>query len=149
LVMLEGTSRLCHPSFNLVELMKPYQEKLILRRLSPQRQVEKLRRLADEWTVLAETLPHSLRTLLDRVQRGRFNIHLEHQHVEPAVNRLVFGMVTSAIVIGSALMLGFKAPPTYAEVSIPGVLAGVLSAVLGLRLMWAIRKSGRLQKSKE
>ena len=41
LVMLEGTSRLCNPHFNLVELMQPYQQKLILRRLSPQRQVVK------------------------------------------------------------------------------------------------------------
>ncbi len=149
LVMLEGTSRLCNPHFNLVELMQPYQEKLILRRLSPQRQVEKLRRLADEWTMLAETLPHGLRTLLDRVQRGRFNIHLEHQHVEPAVNRLVFGMVTSALFIGSALLLSSRVPPDFEGISIPGVLACALSGVLGLRLMWAIRKSGRLQKTKE
>ncbi len=153
LVMLEGTSRLCSPSFNLIELMKPYQEKLILRRLSPQRQVEKLRRLADEWTVLAETLPLSVRMLLDRVQKGRFNIHLEHQHVEPAVNRLVFGMVTSSLFIGSALLLCHKVAPVVPFIegglSIPGLLACALSGVLGLRLMWAIRQSGRLQKSKK
>jgi ubiquinone biosynthesis protein len=149
LVMLEGTSKLCNPRFSLVELMKPYQEKLILRRFSPQRQVEKLRRMADEWTVLAGTLPHSLRALLDRIQKGRYSIHLEHEHVEPAVNRLVFGMVTSALFIGSALLLSAKAPPEYAGVSIPGVLACALSGILGLRLMWAIRQSGRLQKPKD
>jgi ubiquinone biosynthesis protein len=149
LVMLEGTSRLCNPRFSLVELMKPYQEKLILRRFSPQRQVEKLRRVADEWAVLAGTLPHSLRALLDRVEKGRYSIHLEHEHVEPAVNRLVFGLVTSALFIGSALLLSFKTPPEYEGISIPGVLACALSGVLGLRLMWAIRQSGRLQKPKE
>jgi ubiquinone biosynthesis protein len=149
LVMLEGTSRLFNPRFSLVELMKPYQEKLIRRRFSPQRQVEKLRRMADEWTVLAGTLPHSLRALLDRIQKGRYSIHLEHEHVEPAVNRLVFGMVTSALFIGSALLLSFKAPPDYDGISIPGVLACALSGILGLRLMWAIRQSGRLQKPKD
>ena len=149
LVMLEGTSRLCHPSFNLIELMKPFQEKLVLRRLSPVRQMEKMRRLADEWTILAETLPHGLTTLIGRIQKGRFNIHLEHQHVEPAVNRLVFGMVTSALFIGSALLLSHAAPPVIEGISIPGVLACGLSGVLGLRLMWAIRKSGHLQKKKE
>jgi ubiquinone biosynthesis protein len=149
LVMLEGTSRLCNPRFSLVELMKPYQEKLILRRFSPQRQVEKLRRMADEWTVLAGTLPHSLRALLDRIQKGRYSIHLEHEHVEPAVNRLVFGMITSALFIGSALLLSFKAPPEYDGISIPGLLACALSGILGMRLMWAIRQSGRLQKPKE
>jgi ubiquinone biosynthesis protein len=149
LVMLEGTSRLCNPRFSLVELMKPYQEKLILRRFSPQRQLEKLRRMADEWAVLAAALPPSLRALLDRVQKGRYSIHLEHEHVEPAVNRLVFGMVTSALFIGSALLLSAKVPPDYGGVSIPGVLACALSGVLGLRLMWAIRQSGRLQEPKE
>jgi ubiquinone biosynthesis protein len=149
LVMLEGTSRLCNPHFNLVELMRPYQEKLILRRLSPQRQVEKLRRLAEEWTYVAGALPSTLRTLLDQVHKGRFAIQLEHQHVEPAVNRLVFGMVTSALFIGAALLLSSRVPPEYNGVSVPGVLAAALSGVLGLRLMWAIRKSGRLQKSKD
>ena len=149
LVMLEGTSRLCNPHFNLIELMRPYQEKLILRRLSPQRQVEKLRRLADEWTMLAETLPHGLATCSIASSAGRFNIHLEHQHIEPAVNRLVFGMVTSALFIGSALLLSHAVPPAIEGISVPGVLAGGLSGILSLRLMWAIRKSGRLQKVKE
>jgi len=82
------------------------------------------------------------------VQRGRFNIHLEHQHVEPAVNRLVFGMVTSALFIGAAMLLSSHVLE-YNGVSVPGLLACGLSGVLGLRLMWAIRKSGRLQKSKD
>jgi len=70
------------------------------------------------------------------------------------VNRLVFGMVTSAVFIGSAMLLGHAVPPLlslpYVEgVSIPGLLACGLSGVLGLRLMWAIRKSGHLQKKQE
>jgi ubiquinone biosynthesis protein len=155
LVMLEGTSRLCNPHFNLVELMKPFQERLVLRRLSPHRQIEKLRRLADEWTLLAEALPHGLTSLIGRIQKGRFNIQLQHQHVEPAVNRLVFGMVTSAGFIGSALLLSHSVPPLLplpyfeGQVSIPGLLACGLSGILGLRLMWAIRKSGRLQNPRE
>ena len=35
LVMLESTSRLLVPQFNLVELMKPYQKQMAWRRLSP------------------------------------------------------------------------------------------------------------------
>jgi len=118
--------------------------------------MEKLRRLADEWTLLAETLPHGLTALIGRIQKGRFSIQLQHQHVEPAVNRLVFGMVTSAVFIGSALLLSHSVQPLlplpYFEgqgLSIPGLLACGLSGILGLRLMWAIRKSGRLQNPRE
>jgi ubiquinone biosynthesis protein len=45
LVMLEGTARLLEPSFSLMEVLQPYQQKLWQRRLSPARQLRKARRI--------------------------------------------------------------------------------------------------------
>src|SRR5262249_45873375 len=42
LVMLEGTSRFLNPQFNLIELMRPYQQKLMWRRLAPDRHLKKV-----------------------------------------------------------------------------------------------------------
>jgi ubiquinone biosynthesis protein len=57
LVMLEGTSRLLNPTFNLIELIAPFQRKLIRRRLSPKRHARKLQRLLVDWVHLSEKLP--------------------------------------------------------------------------------------------
>jgi ubiquinone biosynthesis protein len=146
LVMLEGTSRLLNPQFNLIELMKPYQKKLLWRRLSPQRYVEKLQRLYREWEALGAVLPQGIRDVLQQVQSGRFIVHLEHKGLEPSVNRLVFGMLTSALFLGSAWLWSNRSGLIVGDVPILGAAGCITSLVLGVRLLWAIRQSGRLDR---
>jgi ubiquinone biosynthesis protein len=146
LVMLEGTARMLNPHFSLIELMKPYQEKLVLRRLSPQRHLQKFRRVYREWEALAAVLPQGLRDVLRQLQTGTFTVHQEHKGLEPSVNRLVFGMLTSSLFLGSAMMVSNKVVPVLWDMSVPGLVGIVGSVILGLRLLWAIRKSGRLDE---
>src|SRR5690606_35168458 len=54
LVTLEGTARLLSPKFNLMELMQPFHRKLMLRRPSPARRAQKLRRMYLSFSELAE-----------------------------------------------------------------------------------------------
>jgi ubiquinone biosynthesis protein len=145
-VMLEGTGRLLSPRFNLMALIQPYQQKMVWRRFSPGRQALKVWRIYSEWEYLAAALPRSLVDIVQRVQSGRLDIHLQHQRLEPSVNRVVFGLLTSSLFLGSALLLGLRVPPTIAEVSVPGAFGVAASLVLGLRLLWAIRKSGNLDR---
>jgi ubiquinone biosynthesis protein len=146
LVLLEGTSRLLNPCFKLTELMQPYEQRLLWRRLSPARRLQKLRRLYHEWQYVGEVLPRGIVDVLRQVQRGSFTVHLEHEHLEPAVNRLVFGMLTSALFLGSALLWSHQIPPLLGGASVMGVVGCTISAVLGLRLLWAINRSGHLDR---
>ncbi len=72
--------------------------------------------------------------VLEQMQTGRFDIHLDHRGLEPSVNRLVLGMLASALFVGAALMLSFKVPPPIFGISAPGLAAAVISFSLGLRL---------------
>jgi ubiquinone biosynthesis protein len=145
LVMLEGTARLLNPRFSLIELMKPYQHKLLVRRLSPQRHLQKLQRVYHEWEALGAILPQGLRDVLRQLQSGKFTVHQEHKGLEPSVNRLVLGMLTSSLFLGSAMMWSNNVL-SVGGVSILGLLGCVVSIGLGFRLLWAIRKSGRLDE---
>jgi ubiquinone biosynthesis protein len=146
LVELEGTARLLDPAFNLVEVMGPYQRKLMMRRLSPARRWRRLRRYLGEWEALLAVLPRQLADLLRRGQDGRFAVVLRHERLDPAVNRLVFGLLASALFVGSALLWGLKAQPELAGVSVPGFLGVAAGLLMGLRLFRAIYKSGRLDR---
>jgi ubiquinone biosynthesis protein len=156
LVMLEGTSRLLHPSFSLVEVMAPFQRKLVLRRWSPVRRLRKYRRIYAEMEHLVEVLPRNLLDIMQQVQSGKFDVHLDHRGLEPSVNRLVFGLLTSALFLGSSLLLSYKVPPlisipiwygTWIEgLSVLGLLGSITSIALGLRLIRAINKSGHLDR---
>ncbi|MEQ8849710.1 AarF/UbiB family protein [Botrimarina sp.] len=143
MVMLEGTARLLSPDFNLIELLAPMQRRMMLRRLNPRRQAKKARRMLGEVEQLAEEMPRRVRELLNQFQSGSFEVHLEHRGLEPAANRLVLGLLTSALIVGGSLMVSREVLPLWG-VSAPGVIAFVFSGLLGLRLLRAIAKSGWL-----
>jgi ubiquinone biosynthesis protein len=153
-VMLEGTSRLLSPSFSLMEVMQPYKKQLVWRRLSPMRHARKLRRLYSEVEHLVEVLPRGLVDILQQVQTGKFDVHLDHRGLEPSVNRLVLGMLASALFLGSSLLLSNRVPPlvpwpaALGQPSLLGLVGSAMSILLGLRLWRAIHKSGHLDRKK-
>lgn len=156
LITLEGTARHLDPNFSLMEIMKPYQRLLLMKRLSPARQLRKAQRFYMQLEQLAENLPSRFSSILEQVQTGRFDIHLDHRRLGPTVNRLVLGLMTSALFLGSALMLSFKVNPVLfpspgfagiKDISMLGLMGATVSMLMGLRLFWAIRKSGNLDQS--
>jgi ubiquinone biosynthesis protein len=146
LVMLEGTTRQLSPKFNLIEVIRPYKKKMVWRRLSPLRRAKKLRRMMRELEVLAEIAPRGLIDILEQVQSGKFHVHLDHRGLEPSVNRLVLGLLTSALFLGSSLLLSMNVPPLIRGVSVLGAIGCAVSLFLGLRLLRAINKSGHLDR---
>ncbi|MEO2021155.1 MAG: AarF/UbiB family protein [Pirellulaceae bacterium] len=153
MITLEGTARLISPRFRMMEVMQPFQQQAVLRRMSPRNQYRKFRRIYFGLEKLAEVLPGRTMDILDQVQRGKFDIHLEHRRLGPSVNRLVVGMVTSALFLSSALLLSNQVPPLlFAEnsilgmekVSLLGLVGFCVSSLLTVRLLRAINKSGRL-----
>jgi ubiquinone biosynthesis protein len=160
LVTLEGTSRLLSPKFSLVEVMAPYRRKILWRRLSPQRRLRRMQRLYSEIEHLVAALPRGILDIFEQLQSGKFDVHLDHRGLEPSVNRLVLGMLASALFLGSALMVSRDVPPLIQDlpltgwipliqaVSLPGIVGMAFSLALGLRLWRAIKKSGRLDGRK-
>ena len=84
-------------------------------------------------------------------------MHLDHRGLEPSVNRLVLGMLASALFMGSSLMLSRQVPPVLfggetnaflgmQDVSILGLAGCAVSLLVGLRLLRAIGKSGHLDR---
>ena len=155
LITLEGTARHLDPNFSLMEVMRPFQRMLLMKRLSPARQIRKAQRFYLQMEQLVENLPTRLSSILEQVQTGRFDIHLVHRRLGPTVNRLVLGLMTSALFLGSSLMLSYKVSPLMfpapgkwgiRDISMLGLMGAMVSILMGLRLFWAIRKSGNLDQ---
>ncbi|HEY2783371.1 MAG TPA: AarF/UbiB family protein [Fimbriiglobus sp.] len=145
LVMLEGTARLLSPQFNLTEAIEPYRRTIALQTLSPRRIVRRGWATLRDWDELLQAFPRQLRDVLSAAHRREFGIRLEHHHLEPSVNRLVFGLITSSLFVGSSLLWASNAPPHVFGVSLFGVIGCSLGVALGYRLFRAIQKSGRLE----
>ncbi|HAV63635.1 MAG TPA: ubiquinone biosynthesis protein UbiB, partial [Verrucomicrobiales bacterium] len=142
LVLLEGTAQLLNPEFSLAEVIQPFYQRALGRRMSPQRLWIRLQRAYRDWDKLFQALPRDLTETMQRIRTGRLNVHLEHQHLDPVVNRLVLGIITASVFLGSSLLWSMKAPPLVWDVSIFGAAGYLFSLHMGWRLLRAVKRSG-------
>jgi ubiquinone biosynthesis protein len=148
LVELEGTARRLNPEFSLAEVIRPFYNTMVRKRLSVRRILGRLQHAYSDWERLAASLPRDLNDFLKRARDGTFSVHLEHRHIDPVINRLVLGVMTAALFVGSSLLWSMKAPPTIKDVSVAGGVGYLVAAYLGWRLLRAIKKSGDITSNK-
>lgn len=144
IIVLEGTSRRFSPDVSLAELIQPFCQRMLLRRFAPRQLVRRARRAYRDWDRLISALPRDMADLLARFRDGTLTVHLDHRHLDPIVNRLVLGVLTAAIFLGSSELWSREAKPVLWGISVFGALGYLLSLYLGWRLMRAIRKSGNI-----
>jgi ubiquinone biosynthesis protein len=145
LVMLEGTSRQLDPQFCLAELIEPYYVKAMQRRFSPKKLMQRAQRTIRDWDRLLNMLPRELSDILDRIKRGTFDVHLEHRRLDTTINRLVLGILTAALFMGSAQLWSRAAPPVVGGISVFGAIGYAVATLLGIRLLLAIKGSGDIK----
>ena len=145
LVTLDGTARSLAADFNVLSLLTPYHERLGGAGAYLRRRLTRASRFYDEIAVFAETAPPALADIIERLRKGTFEVHMEHRGLEHSANRLVFGILTAALFVGSSLLLSFKVPPTLLGLSVLGLLGFAGSLFMGVRILWAIMISGKLE----
>ncbi len=149
MIMLEGTGRMLEPHFNLVEMLQPYQRTMVMKKLSPRRMWRRLAALGSDWDDLLRQFPRQLGSMYRLLQRQEIGVQLMHRHLEPSVNRVVFGLMVSALFVGSSMLWAFRAPPVLADVSVFGVIGCFASGLLGYHLFRAIQHSGHLEEPED
>jgi ubiquinone biosynthesis protein len=141
LVMLEGTGRQFTAHFSLAELLRPYGAQLLRRRFSPKNVLRRFQRTFRDWDRLVETFPRDLAEILQRLRNGTLEVRHEQRRFEPAINSLALAILSGALFVASALMLGQKAPPTLLGVSIPAVVGTIVATALAIRFLWMLGRS--------
>jgi ubiquinone biosynthesis protein len=96
-------------------------------------------------------LPSQLHDLMHKLLQGELKIEFQHEGLENlqhsldrASNRLSFSMIVAALVIGSSLLLTANRGPIWNHLSILGLLGFLIAGLLGLWLIVAILRSGRI-----
>lgn len=141
LIILEGTAHQLSPHFSVAELIQPYAKKAMRSRYSPRKILSRLRANAEDWEHLITILPRDTADILRNLKRGKFDVHLQHRRLEPVVNRLVMGILTAALFMGSASLCSNHVRPTIFGFSVPGFLGCGIALMMGFRITLAIRRS--------
>lgn len=145
LIMLEGTVRLLDPDFQLFKLLESRKLEFTQKRFSPERLMQRVLRSYRDWERLLTMLPRELADILDSFRSSNFEVHLNVRHLDTIVNRLVCGILSAALFMGSCMMLSASIPPMVRGVSVFGALGCGIALFLGFRLLLAVKRSGDLE----
>ncbi|MGV3485756.1 MAG: ABC1 kinase family protein [Planctomycetaceae bacterium] len=158
LISLEGTLSVLHADFDAMEVMASFVRGAAKKRLSPRRRLHQIRRMMLETEYLMQIVPDQFVGLLEQARRGEIQIQLDHRSIGSTANRLVVGLIASALFLGSSLLLAMKVPPvmfadaTYfgiQQISMLGSIGTIISVMMMLRLYLAINASGHLSRDNE
>ncbi len=145
---LEGTAKQLNPSFGLFELIRPYAEDAARRRFAPTRLWQHVQRGARAWERLLRSLPSDLTDLVVSMRAGTMSVHLDHRRLDPVVNRLVLGLLTSSLLLGSSLLWSLHAAPVVRGVSLFGAIGYAGACLMALNLFRSIRYSEHASEDK-
>jgi ubiquinone biosynthesis protein len=141
-----------YPDFNVFEVAKPYARGLLIGRYTPRRVLSRARRETVALAQIGRELPYQVHDVMQELRDGQIQVGFVHKGLDDVIakldvvfNRLVVALVTAGGLIGSSLIGIFaEEGPQIFGVHFISVLGFLLSGVLGLWLLWAILRSGRL-----
>ena len=97
--------------------------------------------------------PRQVRQLLRQLSAGTWQLNLKHENLDHLIteldrssNRLAFSVVIAAIIIGSSVVVSTntEVAPLGIKLQYFGIAGYLIAGILGLGLLWAIYRSGRL-----
>ena len=148
---LESVGVKLDPDFDIIARAEPFIRKVKLDRFRPKRITEDVFSVSLDLLSLLKQLPRDARDIARLIRKQQFVIKLEHQGLHEVLathdqisNRLSFSIVIAALVIGSALIVISKTPPYVFGISLIGIIGFLAAAVMGIWLLVAIIRKGRL-----
>jgi len=153
LVTMGGVALDLDPQMSMVEVVRPKIRGLVAEKISPKRLAAHGLVGAYHLLALAEQGPRQLRQLVRKLMRGRLQILFRHENLDRAIveldrssNRIAFAMIIAAIILGSAVIMQTHIGPAvpYTQVPVLGLLGFLVAGLLGIWLVIAILRSGRL-----
>lgn len=146
---IEEVGRSLDPKFDLRQQAKPVLRELFRERNNPRTLLRRSRELIRSTLSSLQDLPAELHRLIRRLEHDNLTIKLEHRGLEDhdiamkiAANRITLGVVIGALIIGSSLIVTTGIQPHLFGYPALGIIGYLLSAVLGLYVVWDINRHG-------
>ena len=147
---LEGLGRLLHPDVNVLVESQQFAQQLIAKRFGPAAMAKGAVDTVKEYQTFVHTFPSQMGQILKKMMSDKFTIDFVHKGLEELMgemdrssNRLTFGVIVAALIIGSSLVMAFGGGPKIFSYPFLGILGFIAAGVLGLWLAFLILRSGK------
>ncbi|MET0261319.1 MAG: AarF/UbiB family protein [Rariglobus sp.] len=147
---IEEVARTLDPDFDLGAEARPILTELQKDRNGPRTIIRETRTMFRSLLTGARELPTEIFRIIRRIERDDLTIKFQHQGLEglddaigSASNRLTLGVIIGALIIGSSLIVTTGIRPYLFGYPALGIIGYLISALLGLYVVWDIVRHGR------
>ena len=148
---VESVGRMLDPDFDMIAQATPFITEVKLARYKPQRIADDVYDLATRLLHFFQQFPKDLLDLASLIRQQKLSLQIEHRGLETMLathdrisNRISFSILIAALIIGSALIVISETPPLIYGISLIGILLFSAAAIMGIWLLVAILKKGKL-----
>lgn len=148
---MESMGRRLDPEFDMIHHLQPMMEKEIRQRLSPKNALKELYGNLNSYVNLVRSLPKDIKEILNRINRDKFKIDLEHRgldrftrDMDRSINRLSSSLIIAALIVGSSIVMQTGKGPLLLGFPLFAFMGYSIAGVISLVWLIAIIRSGRL-----
>ncbi len=151
LTTIEGVALMLNPDFDMVRQTAPFVQQVKLARFYPGRIAGDIFKLGSEMLEFAHRFPKDMLDIMRLIRQQKLVVQMEHKGLETMLathdqisNRISFSIIIAALIIGSALIVISAIPPLFYGISLIGIIGFLAAAIMGIWLLVAILRKGRL-----
>jgi ubiquinone biosynthesis protein len=149
-ITLEGMGRSLDPEFDMAGEAAPVIKSVLRQHYSPPNVAKRMNKSLGEVLKTMGTLPSDLSRLLRMARKGRIEVHVDitdlkevGNRLDRAASRLTLGVVTAALIIGSAIVLNVQSDREAFGLPLFGLVGFIGAALGGVWLLFSIWRSGK------
>ncbi len=151
LTVASGVGQALDPEFSIVDEASPFVRSFLIGRMDPRKSARKLLKTWRQYRDLLRELPSHVEDIAAKLKKGELLVSLHHEgltrlilEIDRSSNRLAFAMIVAALIIGSSLIVRLRQGPEVLGIPALGLAGYLIAGLLGLWLVIAILRSGRI-----
>jgi ubiquinone biosynthesis protein len=151
LVTFEEVARMLDPSYDFITEIVPFVRKLYMRRFTPSSILKDILGGLYDLKSFFRIFPFELKRIAQKLRKGEMSFVFQHKGLEKLIlemerssNRVSFSLIIAAIIVGSSLIMRIEIQPRLFGYPMFGILGYVFAGILGIWLVIAILRSGKL-----
>ncbi|MBD5804223.1 putative protein kinase UbiB [Azoarcus sp. Aa7] len=149
-ITLEGMGRQLDPDFDMGAEAAPFLRRVLLAHHAPAAVAKRGWRTLAQAVDLVTGLPRDLSQLLRSARRGKLQVQVDivslkrlGEQLDRAATRMTIGIVTAALIIGSAIVMTVVREPGFAALDTLGLLGFFGAVAGGVAVLLSIWRGGR------
>lgn len=151
ILVLEGVVNRLSPGMAVIDMLAPFIRSQIMNSRNVKQELLRYAGGLHRMTRSSLRIPDRVLEILNKVAAGTATVQLETLHLKDvmgdlkrSLNRIVFALIVSSLIIGSSLVIATDAGPKVLNISLLGLAGYLAAAVMGLWLLISILHSGKI-----